>query len=616
MTEGISRRSLFLQAVAAASLQLARPLHAQVPSADSRNGELPNWNSDFRMPAYRTLAEWETRAAELRRQILAAAGLQPLPARTPLNPQVFGRIERDGYSVEKVLLETLPGFYLGGNLYRPLGKSGKRPAVAFPHGHGTYGRLENTQIESLPGAAINLARQGHVVLSYDMVGYNDTVQLEHEWLGPHGLGSLREELWSFNAFGLQLWDSMRVVDFLQSLPEVDPGRIGVTGSSGGGTQTFMLSAVDPRVTAAAPVNMISAHMQGGPCESAPGLRFGTFNVEIGALIAPRPLLMVSATGDWTKNTPHEEFPEVQSIYRLYGRPELVEYVQMDAPHNYNQQSRESVYRFFSKHLLGETHPEGLREKDFKPEKPQDLLALHRRLLPASALNREQLFSQWVASARRQTEVATSAELRDRLARTLATEWPVKVRHEESGEAIVLTRDGTGERIPGIWIRGKGQGVLVVHPNGAQAGRASAEAAEHIRAGRSVLMIDSYQTGAAAAVRTQFEGIGRQARLRGDLAHRLFYVYNKTDDANRVQDILTALAFLENSGTSPLLLVGIDEAAVWCAFAAAVARARVELRADLSRFSGDDDDLIAHCFVPGIQHAGGLQAARRVIKSRA
>src|SRR5258705_227452 len=99
---------------------------------------------------------------------------------------------------------------------------------------------------------------------------------------------------------------MRVIDFLQSLPDVDAERIAVTGASGGGTQTFLVSAVDPRVKVAAPVNMISAIMQGGACESAPGLRLGTFNVEIGALMAPRPLLMVSASAEWPGKVLREE----------------------------------------------------------------------------------------------------------------------------------------------------------------------------------------------------------------------------------------------------------------------------------------------------------------------
>ncbi|MEN6608766.1 MAG: acetylxylan esterase, partial [Bryobacteraceae bacterium] len=322
---------------------LGASLLAQIPPADIRDTYTPNTDTHFTMPAYQTLAEWQTRREALRAQILSAAGLNPLPERTPLHAQVFGRIEHTDYTIEKVLLETLPGYYLAGNLYRPRNPNGKVPAVLTPHGHWTYGRLESQPNFSGQALGISLARQGYVAFAYDMVGYNDTIQTPHDFAKP------LEQLWSFGPLGLQLWNSIRAVDFVQSLPEVDPKRIGATGASGGGTQTFLLAAVDDRIAFSAPVNMVSGIMQGGcVCENAPGLRAGTFNVEIAALMAPRPMLAVAATGDWTKNVPREEYPALRHIYELYGKPENVEVVQFDAGHNYNQDSREAVYKFFAK----------------------------------------------------------------------------------------------------------------------------------------------------------------------------------------------------------------------------------------------------------------------------
>ena len=571
---------------------LAAGAVAQIPAHDARNGTLPSGRVHFEMPAYKTLPEWEERAAHLRKQILSSAGLLPLPERTPLHPQIFGRLEREGYSIEKVLLETMPGFYLGGNLYRPLGKPGKFPGVASPHGHWDYGRLENTPTVSVPGRCINLARQGYVVFSYDMVGYNDTIQTPHDFGGP------REDIWSFNALGLQLWDSMRVIDFLQSLPDVDAERIAVTGASGGGTQTFLISAVDQRVRVAAPVNMISAIMQGGPCESAPGLRLGTFNVEIGALMAPRPLLMVSASGDWTKNTPKDEFPAIQSIYQLYGKPELVESKQVDAPHNYNRQSREIVYSFFARHVLGETDLSRFAEKSFRVEKPQDLLALHNRKLPDNAVNYADLLEQWIAAAKRQNEVSDRDSFRERLTLALAAEWPSEVLSEKVGERIVLGRAGKGDRVPAIWTPGNGPAAFVVHVEGAEAARKTPEAQAWIRAGKPLLTIDAYQTGRAVEPR---EEPGKQ-----------HLIFNKSDAANRVQDILTGIKFLSH-GDGPVTLIGYGDAAVWCVFAAAVAQSPVELKADLANFRGEDSDFIQRFFVPSIQRAGGLHAALLLAK---
>ncbi|MCZ2156722.1 MAG: hypothetical protein LC114_22930, partial [Bryobacterales bacterium] len=323
------------------------PLLAQVPPNDARSGKVADTDTHFKAHSY-TRAEWDARRAELKQRILFAAGLVPMPPKPMLRPLFTGRIEGDGYTIEKVLLETAPGFYLGGNLYRPKAPAGtKSPAVVHPHGHWAYGRLENQPLYSAPTFGINMAKQGYVVFAYDMVGYNDTPQVEHRFTGN------RVQLWQFTPLGLQLWNSIRVVDFLESLPDVDPKRIGVTGASGGATQTFLLDAVDDRIVAAAPVNMVSFIMQGGcVCENAPHLRVGTNTVEIAALMAPKPMLVVAATGDWTRNVPKEEYPALQQIYSLYNAVDNVEAVQLDAPHNFHQVSREAAYTFLRKTLMG------------------------------------------------------------------------------------------------------------------------------------------------------------------------------------------------------------------------------------------------------------------------
>jgi dienelactone hydrolase len=554
-------------------LLLVLPLAAQ----DARNTDLPGTDTTFKMPEYRTLAEWQARRAQLQKQILSSAGLLPMPAKTPLHPQIFGRIAKSDYSVEKVLIETMPGYWLGGNLYRPVGKSGKLPAIASPHGHWIYGRLEDSNLGSIPARCINLARLGFVVLAYDMVGYNDTVQT------PHDFGSPRHQLWGFGPLGLQLWNSIRVLDFLESLPEVDPKRIGATGASGGGTQTFLLAAVDDRVAYSAPVNMISSIMQGGsPCENAPNLRVGANNMEIGAMMAPRPMIMVAATGDWTKNTPTVEYPAVRSIYRLYDAESKLESVQFDAPHNYNQQSREAVYRFFAKRVLDRADADSIRERNYTREKLQDMLALHNRTLPAGALTFDQLFAQWVRTAEGQNASAD----RERLALSLKCEWPAKVASQDAGGRIALTRDGKGDRIPATWRKGEGPATLLVMSEGAPSDLASY--------GKSVLAIDAFQTGSAVSPR------------KTDARH--FLTFNQSDAANRVQDILTAAAFLKSQGATAVTLKCTGKAAVWCTFAAAVAPVQLKLDAPVSGFTGTDAEFERDFFVPGIQRAGGWKAA--------
>ena len=561
---------------------------AQIPAQDARNINPPNTDTHFAPKAYASLAEWQARKEFLRKQILSAAGLMPLFPKSDLHPQVFGRIEHPDYFVEKVLLETLPGYYLGGNLYRPRRPSPPNgfPGVVSPHGHWAYGRLENTAIASVPARAITLARQGYVVFTYDMVGYNDTIQT------PHDFGDKPvEQLWAFGPLGLQLWNSIRSFDFLQSLPGVDPNRIGVTGASGGATQTLLLSAVDDRIQFSAPANMVSFIMQGGSlCENAPNLRLDTTNVEFAAMMAPRPMLMAAATGDWTRNMLTEEYPAVRAIYDLYGKGDDVEATLLDAPHNYNQANREAMYAFFGKHILGEKDAARLKERSFTVEKLQDLLVLHNRTLPANALTFQGLFDLWMRLAKEQ-----SGDPRERLSYALAADWPARVLDQIDGDRILLGRPGKGDRIPGIWLKGANPPALVVHPDGAEAARRTPEVARLLASGRAVLAIDAFQTGGAVAPR--------------DRSVSMFLTFNKSDDANRVQDILTALAWLNAPSTR---LIGLGKAAVWCTFAAAVARQPVDLQADLGAFTGSDEDYIKEFFVPGIERAGGLQAARELI----
>ncbi|MEP6536225.1 MAG: alpha/beta fold hydrolase [Bryobacteraceae bacterium] len=575
-----------------ASTLLAAALTFFVPAEDSRNKYTPDDNTHFVMPAYSTLSEWEARRQHLKSQILSAAGLFPMPPKNALNPKSYGRLERDGYSIDKILIQTLPGYYLGGNLYQPLHRSGKLPAVLLAHGHWKYGRLQNEVEYSVPALAVNLARQGYVVFAYDMVGYNDTKQT------PHSFGGQDEQLWSFSPFGLQLWNSIRSVDYLFSLPNVDSGKIAITGASGGGTQTFMLAAVDERVRFAAPVNMISDSMQGGdPCEDAPGLRFGTFNTEIAAVIAPRRMLIVSSTRDWTKHTPYEEFPAIRKIYELYGKPNRLRSAHVDAPHNYNKESREAVYRFFGEQMLGQRDSSALKDREFQQEEDSDLLALKEGQPPADALNYEALFESWKQMARRQAEAATDRSVvREQLRQALAVEWPTRLASDIDHENVLLSRAGAEDRVGGLYIStGSKEATLVIHPRGAEAARRTPAVQNLLDAGRSVLMIDTFQTGNAHAYRNR--------------SGRYFLTYNRSDDANRVQDILTALAFLKMNHSGPIKVVGLENAAVWCLFAAAVAPIDVALTANLEGFDGSDESFRKSFFVPGVQRAGGLRAAR-------
>lgn len=572
---------------------------AEIPDQDVRNTNVPNTDTHFVFAPPATLEAWQERRELLKRQILNAAGLDPLPAKAPLHPQIFGRMVRQGYTVEKVLIDTFPNYYLGGNLFRP-SAAGRHPAVLLAHGHWPYGRLENEPLCTPQALAASLARTGFVVFMYDMVGYDDTLQT------PHDFGSDSERLWSFGPLGLQLWNSMRAVDFVSALPDVDPSNVGMTGPSGGGTQTMMLTAVDDRIRFAAPVNMVSAYMQGGDtCENAPGLRVGTNNVEIAAMAAPRPMLVVSATGDWTKHVPVEEFPEIQKVYDLYGKKDSVSVVQFDAPHNLNQQSRIAVERYFAKTILHAPDAGSIDEHGIHTESLPDMLALFERTLPAQAVTYRQLFEFW----RRESDAQISAlddlaRLRQLLADTLEVNWPGEVlRRKTGGNRIVLSRKRIGDRVPAYYEHHGREAVLMVNPAGAEAARKIAQSRGLTAQGQTLLAIDAFQTGEAVAPR--------------DRSHPHFLAFNRSDDSNRVQDVLTALRFLVAQHCSTIDVYAEGSAAWWAEFATSVAPNDVFIRLHMPNQSLVDSEAayLTNFNVPGILRVGGLHTADRLIKAR-
>jgi hypothetical protein len=591
-----------------------------IPAQDARNTNIVTTNTQMPLPAFTSLDAWQARKASLRNQILVAAGLSPLPEKTPLNAQVFGKYEGKGYTVEKVLLETLPGFYMGGNLYRPVDNHAAHPAILNPHGHWQYGRLENEPIDSGPALGISLARQGYVVFAYDMVGYTDTIQV------PHRFGSSAMRLWSFGPLGLQLWDSIRALDFVSSLPDVDTSRIGAVGASGGGTQTFLLAAVDDRIAFTSPVNMVSSIMQGGDlCENTPGLRINTNNVEIAAMTAPRPMLLVSDTTDWTRNLPRVEYPAIKKIYDLYGKGDQVSAVQFQAVHNFNQQSREAVYQFLAQLNPGWSNPRDLKEHNIEVPMLQDMLALSNRTLPANAVDLNGLFHEWRAMAMAQNVQTQDSEfLRARLRQTLDVDNPTDVVAEKKGQSIILSRPAWNDRIPGIFIPGKGDTAIVIDPDGSAAALQSEAIARLRKEKRPLLVLDVFQTGAAKAPRDREDhptiipenakdetNIERQADTAG--GGPKFLTYNMSDDAARVQDIVTAIAYAHKTSTH-IELYAHGDAAIWATFAAAVSATPVTLHLEDAPQMTTDDDYLMHFDVPGILRAGGLPAAQQLIQS--
>ena len=302
---------------------------------------------DRLLTLYPSVSLWEQRKAELRKCFFEQAGLSPMPRTTPLNPIYTPVRKYDGYTVQNVGIETLPGVYLCGSLYRPSKGKGPFPAVLSPHGHFNSPDL-NLNGRYRPDQQYRcamLARMGAVVFSYEMFAYGESL-----------LQVAKEDHRTVLAMTMQTLNSIRVLDFLTSLKYVDSERIGVTGESGGGTQTFLLTALDDRVTVSVPVVMVSSYYHGGcTCESGLPIHscsdVGTNNAEIAAMASPRPMLVISDGNDWTQHVPVIEFPYLQKVYGLYGRKDNVENVHLaNEGHDYGVNKRLGLYDFMARHL--------------------------------------------------------------------------------------------------------------------------------------------------------------------------------------------------------------------------------------------------------------------------
>jgi dienelactone hydrolase len=611
---------------------------------------------DIRLKKVQNLEEWESRKAQIRSKLLLSAGLHPEPPRTPLNARIFGEVEAEGFKVAKVYFESLPGFLATGNLYVPLGIPGPYPAVLMPHGHWQFGRLQNGPTGSITARCIDLARQGFVVFSIDMVGYNDSFQLPHD--GNKSRAQLkadvplpyearefradfdfaRARLYGLSLAGLQLWNGIRALDLLTSLSYVDPERIGVTGASGGATQTILLMAADERVKAAAPVNIIGVEKHPGcRCENIPGLWIDTSTLELAATFAPRPLILGSATEDpWTHSTPQRELPMIRAYYEFYGAESNLSNIHVAAGHNYNAETREAVYAWFHQHL----NPQGQLIRDPEGVSREvgdlgDLRVFPDRILPENVLNGRQVIENWIKGSEDSLNdrlppdtaalKAFSISAKHELGQLLSVELPdpdeldYSRQVEEERDGFVYQVEKVGSQSRGDWFdlesvrMGDDAKGLVVITLADEAGP----------------LLDQRSNFPQSWIKTLVEQGLVVYRPRGFVSgqHTIpaetyssfswSESYNRDNRLNAIQDIITTLTSAKDAyPDAPLTVIGLGRSGILTAFAAAVFSAADRVVIDLNGIDpGYDGDLLAALPVQSIRRSGDLRSASLVLMQK-
>lgn len=616
--------TLLCTSLPVATAATPRALPAGTLPNDQRLQPPKDLNGYFPFTPPKSKAEWDQRADYVRRQILVSQGLWPMPTKTPLNAVIHGKIDRPEYTIEKVYFESVPGFFVTGNLYRPKNVKGKVPVVLFAHGHWQNARLsEESEANVLREIAtgeerfeqggrsrfqslcVQLARMGCVVWQWDMLSDSDSHQFsrgvvhtfakqrpEMNTTENWGLYSPQAEANLQSIMGLQTLNAVRSLDFVLSLPEVDPERTAITGASGGGTQTMLLAAIDPRVKLSFPVVMVSTAMQGGcTCENASLLRVNTGNIEFAALFAPKPQGMTTAN-DWTKEMSTKGFPELKQLYTTLGAPDNVMLQRGEHfPHNYNAVTRSAFYTWLNRHfklgfkytvekVYSESAPgfEPIIERDYEPLKGAQLSvwdAEHPEPKKEDPDFERSLLKWLTDDATKQMRASTESPDRLRkeigsavevlIGRTLATtgetEWLLKKKDDRDSyvEMSGLLRNKThNEELPVVWLypkQWKGRAVVWLDDAGKSSlynadGSVKPAVLKLVNSGATVLGADLFSQG-------EFLPDGqpvKQTRIVANTREFAGYTlgYNHSLFAQRTHDILTLVKYIRTAevGTHP------------------------------------------------------------------
>ncbi|MEZ4970367.1 MAG: acetylxylan esterase [Flavobacteriaceae bacterium] len=309
----------------------------------------------------RTQEDWNDRQQLVKEKLLASVG--PFPPKTDLNPVVTQRIKKEGYSVEKIYFESMPGVKVTATFFIPEGKRRKLPSIIYCSGHSDLGFRSDTYQHVI----LNLVKKGFAVFAFDPYGQGERIQYFDKNEGKSRFGPTQEHSYpgaqlfinGASAAKYMIWDGIRAVDYLLTRKEVDPNRIGITGRSGGGTQSSYIAAFDDRIKASAPECYITTLeyqlKSGGPQDVEQnfpqGIQLGLDHADLLAVRVPKPTLMITTTRDiFSIQGARDTYKEVQLAYQAFGRSDNLLMVEDNAGHQSTLKNRETMYAFFQKHL--------------------------------------------------------------------------------------------------------------------------------------------------------------------------------------------------------------------------------------------------------------------------
>jgi dienelactone hydrolase len=542
-----------------------------------------------------------------------------LPERTPLNPQITGTLQGRGYRVEKIILETRPAFHLTANLYLPDTRP-PWPAVLVPCGHSHEGKA----VGQYQLACMLLARHGMAAICYDPIGQGERYQMidaskertvfddaphvkvPHPNVRlmcttEHTMTAISSALIGANAAQFRIWDGMRVIDYLQSRPDILAEKIGCTGNSGGGTETAYLMALDERILAAAPGCYLTTFQKlietKGPQDGEQNIfgqiAFGMDEADYCIMRAPKPTLIGAGTRDVTFDFggTWDLFREAKRFYSRLGHPDRIDLAAPDAPHGFTLQLREAVTRFMARHLLGkdivvreiEKLPDSFTDEELRALSTPDWTPAQLQCTPRGQVmllpGERSVFQINAQTAAKLKSTRESGLGPNTILRVIgaADTLPMpkvgslgKIIHEgRTIEKLALQAENAFHLPARLHLPAKpsGHAVLYLHGSGMNADSAAIE--QLVKAGNLVLAAELRGIGETeTGLRRKAFGAGRFGR--DNLEILTAYLMGKSYVGMRTDDVRGWARFLKSRATS-VSLVAIGEAAIPALHAAALER---------------------------------------------